>query len=89
MALDSLTPDDARKIKDTIDAGEKVLSEIELLKEGLNDTVKNLAQELDIKPTIINKAIKLAYKNRTENAIEGAQQEMSDVELILHAAGKI
>lgn len=89
MALDSLTPDETAEIKRVVDAGEVVLEEIDTLKEGLKDTVENLAKELDVKPVIINKAIKLAYKSRTENAIEDAQQEMSDVEVVLHAAGRM
>lgn len=89
MALDSLTPDETAEIKRVVDAGEVVLEEIDTLKEGLKDTVENLAKELDVKPVIINKAIKLAYKSRTENAIEDAQQEMTDVEIVLHAAGRM
>ncbi len=89
MSLDSLTPDETVEIKRVVDAGEVVLEEIDTLKEGLKDTVENLAKELDVKPTVINKAIRLAYKSRTENAIEDAQQEMSDVEVVLHAAGRM
>lgn len=89
MSLDSLTPDETTEIKRVVDAGETVLEEIETLREGLKDTVENLAKELDVKPVVINKAIKLAYKNRTDNAIEKAQQEMSDVEIVLHAAGRM
>ena len=89
MALDSLTPDETAEIKRVVDGGEVVLEEIDTLKEGLKDTVENLAKELDVKPVIINKAIKLAYKSRTENAIEDAQQEMTDVEIVLHAAGRM
>lgn len=89
MSLDSLTADQAKEIKETINAGEQVLSEIHTLKEGLSDAVKNLADELDIKPAVLNRAIKLSFKNRNSDAIEGAQQEMTDVEILLHAAGKI
>ena len=88
-SVTSLTSDQKVKIKDIIDAGEKVLEEVETLKEGLGDAVKNVGEELDIKPTLIKKAIRLAYKNRTKNAIQDATQEMNDVEVILHAAGKI
>lgn len=89
MSLSSLTPTEIQKIKDVIQAGESVLEEVETLKEGLKDTVKHLAEELDVKPATINKAIRLAFKSRTDNAIENAQEEMSDVEIILHAAGKV
>ena len=32
---------------------------------GLKDTVKAVAEELDIKPGLINKAIKIAQKSRS------------------------
>jgi len=89
MALNALTQSEATKIKGILDAGETVLEEIDTLKEGLSDTVKALAEELDVKPSTINKAIRLSYKSRTDNAIETAQEEMSDVEIILHAGGKM
>ena len=89
MTLASLTDDEKLEIKKVVDAGEVILEEVETLKEGLKDTVSNLAKELSVKPAVINKAIKLAYKNRTDNAIEDAQQEMTDVEVVLQAAGRM
>lgn len=89
MTLDSLSTDETTKIKQTITAGEQVLEEIAELKESMGEYVKSLAEELDIKPASINKAIRLAYKQRQEDAIQKAQNEMSDVEILLHAAGKI
>ena len=38
------------------------MQEIEDLQTGLRDTVKAVAEELEIKPTLINKAIKIAHK---------------------------
>ena len=38
------------------------MSEIEDLKEGLKETVKAVAEELQLKPSVINKAIKIAHK---------------------------
>lgn len=89
MALTNLTQAEATKIKAILDAGETVLEEIDTLKEGLSDTVKALAEEIDVKPSTLNRAIRLSYKSRTDNAIEAAQEEMSDVEIILHAGGKM
>lgn len=89
MSLDSLTADESKRIKETIDAGEQVLSEIATLREDMGEYVGNLAEELNIKPAVINKAIKLAYKQRKDNAIQQAQEEMTDVEVLLAAAGKI
>lgn len=89
MSIGQLTDEETTKIKQTIAAGEQVLTEIDELKESMTDYVKDLSEELDIKPAIINKAIKLAHKQRKENAIENAQEEMNIVEQLLAAAGKI
>lgn len=89
MPLTTITPEMTAQIKQTIAAGEQVLDEIDELKESMSEYVKNLSEELDIKPAVVNKAIKLSHKQKKENAIQDAQQEMSDVEILLHAAGKI
>jgi hypothetical protein len=36
--------------------------EVETLSGGLNDTVKAIAEEMEIKPAILKKAIKIAHK---------------------------
>ena len=90
MSLDSLTAEETKRIKEVVDAGEQVLSEVESLKEDLKEHVATLADELSVKPAVINKAIRLAYKQKKEgDAIQQAQQEMTDVEVILGAAGKV
>ena len=50
------------KLERLVKEGVTVLQEIEDLQEGLKDTVKAVAEELDIKPALINKAIKIAQK---------------------------
>lgn len=55
-------PEEAAKLQKLINEGSNVLREIEDLSEGLRDTVKSVAEELQIKPSIINKAIKIAHK---------------------------
>jgi predicted regulator of amino acid metabolism with ACT domain len=89
MGLTTITADDTVKIKTTVEAGIQVLREVDTLKEDMKTYVTSLAEELDIKPATISKAIKLAFKNEKDNAIQQAQEEMTDVEVILHAAGKI
>ena len=51
------------KLERLVREGVTVLQEVEDLNQGLKDTVKAVAEELDIKPALINKAIKIA-KNR-------------------------
>jgi transposase-like protein len=50
------------KLERLVNEGVTVLQEVEDLQAGLKDTVKAVAEELDIKPSLINKAIKIAQK---------------------------
>ncbi len=50
------------KLERLVQEGVTVLQEIEDLQGGLKDTVKAVAEELDIKPALINKAIKIGLK---------------------------
>ena len=52
------------KLTQLINEGVTVLQEIEDLNGGLNDTVKAIAEELEIKPSVLKKAIKLAQKSK-------------------------
>lgn len=52
------------KLTQVINEGLAVTLEIETLQEGLNDTIKSIAEELEIKPSILKKAIKVAHKSR-------------------------
>ena len=54
--------EEKQKLERLVNEGVTVLQEIEALNEGLKDTVKAVAEELDIKPGLINKAIKIAQK---------------------------
>ena len=58
------------KLTQLINEGISVLQEVETLNEGLNDTVKAIAEELEIKPSILKKAIKIAYKSRLNETNE-------------------
>jgi len=89
MSLENLSTEESQKIKQTISAGEQVLEEIDDLKESMAEYVKGLAEELNIKPAVINKAIRLSYKQRKDDAIEKAQKTMNEVEILLQTAGKI
>ena len=51
------------KLKQIISEGITVMQEVEDLTSGLNDTIKAVAEELEVKPALIKKAIKIAQKN--------------------------
>lgn len=55
--------DEKAKLENLVREGVTVLQEVEDLQAGLKETVKAIAEEMDIKPALINKAIKVA-KNR-------------------------
>jgi hypothetical protein len=50
------------KLERLVREGVTVMQEIEDLQGGLKETVKAVAEELDIKSSLINKAIKIALK---------------------------
>jgi len=52
------------KLTQLFNEGIGVLTEIETLNEGLNDTIKAVAEELEIKPAVLKKAIKIAQKSK-------------------------
>jgi hypothetical protein len=73
-----------RKLESMINEGMAVMQEIETLTGGLNDTVKAVAEELEIKPGILKKAIRLAHKSEFGRE----QQDHSLLETILTQTGK-
>lgn len=51
-----------RKLKSLVTEGVRTLGEIEVLNAGLNDTIKAIAEELELKPAVLKKAVKTAHK---------------------------
>lgn len=52
------------KLIQIVNEGVGVLQEIEDLNAGLSDTIKAIAEEMEIKPAILKKAIKIAQKSK-------------------------
>ena len=77
--------DEKAKLERLVNEGATVLREIEDLSTGLKETVKAVAEELELKPAMINKAITIAHKDNYKSVNEN----MDIVESILTAAGKI
>lgn len=71
------------KIRQLISEGVTVLQEVQDLNEGLNDTIKAIAEELEIKPSIIKKAIKVAMKGDWSRVFT----EFDDLETIVEISG--
>ena len=73
------------KLTQLVNEGITVMQEVDDLNEGLNDTVKAIAEELQIKPTVLKKAMKTAYKADFDKH----SQDYSELENILSTVGKI
>lgn len=82
--MKTLNDDDKKKIKHAIDLGLTVSQEIADLREGLKETVVAVAAELKIKPGVLNKAIRVAFKS----SLNKARVEQETLEEILEAAGR-
>ena len=76
--------DQTNKLNQVINEGMQVMHEIETLTGGLYDTIKAVAEELEIKPGVLKKAIRLAHK--AEFGRE--QQDHALLETILTTVGK-
>lgn len=71
------------KIKQIISEGVTVMQEIQDLTEGLNDTIKAVAEELEVKPGVIKKAIRIALKDQWDQVF----REFDDLETIVDISG--
>ena len=72
------------KLERLVNEGVTVLQEIEDLQAGLKDTVKAVAEEIDVKPSLINKAIKIAQKGDWDRV----NDEFEDLETLVVTVGK-
>lgn len=75
---------DVAKLKNLVREGIQVTEEVATLKEGLRDTVKAIAEEIGVKPAILNKAIRIAHKAE----IEKEREEFDELETILQVTGR-
>ena len=72
------------KLERLVREGVTVLQEVEDLNAGLSDTIKAIAEEMEIKPAILKKAIKIAHKAKLGD--ENADNE--ELNTILQTVGK-
>jgi hypothetical protein len=79
-----LSSTDVTKLKQLVNEGIQVTQEMTDLREGLKDTVTAIAEELDMKPAILNKAIKIAFNA----SLSQSQQDFEEVAEVLTAVGR-
>ena len=72
------------KLTKIINEGMQVMHEIDTLQGGLTDTIKAIAEELEIKPAVLKKAIRVAHKAEFGKT----KQDQELLETILETVGK-
>ncbi len=72
------------KLTQIINEGMTIMQEVEDLNAGLSDTIKAVAEEMEIKPAILKKAIRIAFKSKLGD--ENADNE--ELNTILETVGK-
>ena len=78
MTSKHYSADDVRRLTDLVKEGCVVKQEVKDLTEGLNDTIKAIAEEMEIKPTVLKKVINIAFKrNRLDE--KDAFDELEDI----------
>ena len=80
----SFKSEDIVRLKQLINEGCEVHQEIDDLKAGLSETVKAIAEELELKPSQLNKAIRIAHKA----SMSEEREKLNEIEDILDAVGK-
>ena len=84
MSAKVFSQEEKLKLTQIINEGMAVMHEIETLTGGLSDTIKSIAEEMEIKPSVLKKAIRLAHK--AEFGREQSDHEL--LETILTTVGK-
>jgi len=79
-----LSSTDVAKLKQIVNEGIQVTQEMTDLREGLKDTVSAVAEELDMKPATLNRAIKIASKAN----LSQSQKDFEEVAEVLTAVGR-
>ena len=73
------------KLKQLITESISVTTEIETLQGGLTDTISAIAEEMQIKPTLLKKAVKMAMKRDYDKA----REDLDIIETILQSTDNL
>jgi hypothetical protein len=84
METKTFNGDQKLKLTAIINEGMQVMHEIDTLQGGLTDTIKAIAEELEIKPAVLKKAIRVAHKAEFGKT----KQDQELLETILETVGK-
>jgi hypothetical protein len=84
MSIESISSEDNVKLRHLIDTGVKMTQEIAVIREGLRDTIKAVATELNVEAKALRKAIRAAVKENFDEE----KAEIDNIELILSLVGR-
>ena len=84
MSSRTYGPEEKIKLERLVNEAVQIKYEIESLTEGLKETVKAVAEELDIKPSLINRAITIAHKGNWNDVFA----TFDDLETLIVTIGK-
>jgi len=84
FVMKTLNTEEQAKVKHVIESGIKVKQEVKDLSDGLRDTVKAVADELEIKPALLTKAIGVAFKE----SLAAEKHDIEELEELLAIAKK-
>lgn len=80
MALPrNFNSEEVTRLKTIIDEGVRTLEEVESLQSGLNDTIRAIADELEIPVKVLKRAIKTSQKHNFDDH----KDELSSLEELL------
>jgi transposase-like protein len=72
------------KLTQLINEGMATMHEIDTLNGGLTDTIKAVAEELEVKPSVLKKAIRVAHKA----SLTQTNQDNEELNTIFETVGK-
>lgn len=85
MAIQSsLGPSEVTRLKDLVFDGVKSLEEIDSLREGMNDTIKAISEELNLPAKLLKRVITTSHKGNFAEL----EEELEDLDKLLQATGK-
>jgi hypothetical protein len=85
MTTRNFNPEERAKLKSLFTESLGVMTEIEVLQGGLNDTIAAIAEEMQIKPGLLKRAVKMAQKRDYDRA----RDDLDMIESILNSTDKL
>ena len=85
MATRNFSAEERTKLKQLMSESISVMTEVEVLTGGLNDTIAAIAEEMNIKPYLLKKAIKMAQKRDFDKA----REDLDIIESILNSTNNL